>query len=74
MKLHKVDIYYTKHDNRYTASHYLTVTNIYVSVWGNKLVIEYATYDRGVTKDEYDMEHIVAINIDDKLIELEDEE
>lgn len=71
--LHKVDVYYTKADNKYTASHHDLVTDIMISAFGHTL---YVTCIDPITDQEhtykYDVEHLISIIIDDRLFEMED--
>ena len=70
---HDVAIMYTDINSVYRRKHYDYVRNIYLSIWGEKLVIEYMNVlTENFISYEYNLSHVIAIQIDGKLIELED--
>ena len=72
---HDVAIMYTDTNNVYHRKHYDYVRNIYLSIWCERLVIEYMNVlTENFLSHEYNLSHVIAIQIDGKLIELGDEE
>lgn len=70
---HDVAVMYTDEHNVYHRKHYDYVRNIYLSIWCEKLIIEYMNVlTENYLMHEYNMSHLIAIQIDGKLIELED--
>lgn len=72
---HEIKIMYTNSSNVYQQDTYEYANNIYISIWLEKLLIEYTSILTDNTLfQEYDLSHVIALEIDGKLIELEDEQ